>query len=78
MNLLQSSDRHFQGLIDHRLVTSLLIVWERTLSVYNNMPTMNIQISLKFHAICAASKSVVKLQQFATERDIIFTWNDII
>ena len=36
------------------------------------MPTMNIQISLKFHAICAAS-SVVKLQRFGTERDIIRT-----
>ena len=33
------------------------------------MPTMNIQISLKFHAVCAASK-VAKLQRFETERDI--------
>ena len=35
---------------------SLLRVWGRTLSVYADMPTMNIQISLKFHAVCAASK----------------------
>ena len=33
---------------------------------------MNIQISLKFHAVCAASKVLyTKLQQFGTERDIV-------
>ena len=35
---------------------TLLRMWGRTLSVYADMPTMNIQISLKFHAVCAASK----------------------
>ena len=34
----------------------LLRVRGRTLSVYADMLTMNIQISLKFHAVCAASK----------------------
>ena len=34
----------------------LLRVRGRTLSVYADIPTMNIQISLKFHAICTASK----------------------
>ena len=50
-----SSDRHFQWLIHHR---PLLRVRGRTLSIYRyaDMPTMNIHISLKFHAVCAASK----------------------
>ena len=34
----------------------LLRVRGRTLSVYADMPTTNIQISLKFDAVCAASK----------------------
>ena len=52
-----------------RADSPLLRMWGRTLSVYADMPTMNIHISLKFHAVCTAS-SVVKLQRFGTERDI--------
>ena len=49
----------------------LLRVRGRTLSVHADMPTMNIQISLKFHAInLRRLKSVAKLQRFGTERDI--------
>ena len=48
-----SSDRHFLGPIHHR---PLLRVRGRTLSIHADMPTMNIHISLKFHAVCAASK----------------------
>ena len=35
------------------------------------MPTMNIQISFKFHAICAASSVVIIITRLGTERDII-------
>ena len=43
-----------------RADSPLLRVWGRTFSVYADMPTMNIHISLKFHAVCTAS-SVVKI-----------------
>ena len=39
-----------------RAEKQLLRVRGRTLSLYADMPTMNIQISLKCHAVCAASK----------------------
>ena len=39
---------------------------------------MNIQISLKFHAVCAAP-SVAKLQRFGTERDNqSYLWGKIV
>ena len=56
MSLLQSSDLQ----IDH-----LLYQYN-----YADMLTINIQISLKFHAVCAAS-SVVKWQIFIYQNRII-------
>ena len=48
----------------------LLRVRGHTLSVYADMSTMNIQISLKFHAVCGASKvcKIIYIQRLGNER----------
>ena len=52
----------------------LLRVRERTLSVYADMPTMNIQIRLEISRYLRRLKSVVKLQRFGTGISEYLIW----